>query len=95
MSITLANNRGIIDYKLSDIDRSNIDEGLKSNTSFKQKSARKVVSEFSKIIKNNLIAINNLVRMSEPDNNIPLSKQDNWKKCLAQTLMIYQNLYIR
>ena len=83
MSITLANNRGIIDYKLSDIDRSNIDEGLKSNTSFKQESARKVVSGFSKIIKNNLIAINNLVRMSEPDNNIPLSKQDNWKKMFS------------
>ncbi len=83
MSITLANNRGIIDYKLSDIDRSNIDEGLKSNTSFKQESARKVVSEFSKIIKKNLIAINNLVRMSEPDNNIPLSQQDTWKKMFS------------
>ena len=80
MSITQANNRGIIDYKLSDIDRSNIDEGLKSNTSFKQESARTVVSEFSEIIKKNLIAINNLVKMSEPDNNIPLSKQDTWKK---------------
>ena len=83
MSITLANNRGIIDYKLSDIDRSNIDEGLKSNTSFKQESARKVVSKFSEKIKDNLIAINNLVRMSEPDNTIPLSKQDNWKKMFS------------
>lgn len=80
MSITQANNRGIIDYKLSDIDRSNIDDGLKNNTSFKQESTRAVVSEFSKIIKDNLIAINNLVRMSEPDNTIPLSKQDTWKK---------------
>ena len=83
MSITLANNRGIIDYKLSDIDRSNIDEGLKSNTSFKQESARKVVSKFSEKIEDNLIAINNLVRMSEPDNTIPLSKQDNWKKMFS------------
>lgn len=80
MSITQANNRGIIDYKLSDIDRSNIDPGLKSNTSFKQESARAVVSKFSEIIKDNLIAINNLVRMSEPDNTIPLSKQDTWKR---------------
>lgn len=80
MSITLANNRGIIDYKLSDIDRSNIDEGLKNNTSFKQESTRAVVSGFSKIIKDNLIAINNLVRMSEPDNTIPLSKQNEWKR---------------
>lgn len=83
MSITQANNRGIIDYKLSDIDRSNIDEGLKSNTSFKQESARMVVNKFSEKIKDNLIAINNLVKMSEPDNNIPLSKQDNWKKMFS------------
>ncbi|NCB02909.1 MAG: hypothetical protein EOM67_12180 [Spirochaetia bacterium] len=80
MSITQANNRGIIDYKLSDIDRSNIDPGLKSNTSFKQESTRAVVSKFSEIIRDNLIAINNLVIMSEPENTIPLSKQDTWKR---------------
>lgn len=83
MSITQANNRGIIDYKLSDIDRSNIDEGLKSNTSFKQESTRAVVSKFSEIIRDNLIAINNLVRMSEPDNTIPLSKQATWKRMFS------------
>jgi hypothetical protein len=83
MSITQANNRGIIDYKLSDIDRSNIDSGLRNNTSFKQESARTVVSEFSEVIKDNLIAINNLVRMSEPDNTIPLSQQDTWKKMFS------------